>query len=229
MIPNIYQCEFCSSTFVTEKGYKAHNCKYMKRYEYVTKRPKGVSSYNYYLKWLRESCKSTKYVDQHTFIHSTQYNHFQNFLSMCKEQGIPDRDVFIKIMCKKKISPQHWCREEVIQYFLETYDTDIDPIKHLDKTVDTVLRLTEALECPTSELFNNLDNDIMLTLIKTRKLSPWVLLNSKKFKEYLLKRASAKEREYIQKYINPAKWNKIISNNPKMKKMITVIIEEFGL
>jgi len=229
MIPNIFQCDFCSTTFVTERGHEKHDCKYKQRYEHVTKKPTGISAYRYYLTWLKVSGKSTKYIDEHTFIHSTQYNHLVNFVAMCKERGVPDRDEFIKIMIKKNISPQNWCGDSVFKLFLEEYDTKVDPIKHIDKTVDTILRLSDALECDPEEIFYLLDNDTMLTLIKTRKLSPWLLLNSNKFKEYLITKASAKEREYIQKYINPKKWKGILENNTKITQTVKVIVEEFDL
>lgn len=226
---NILQCDYCSSTFATEKGYKKHNCKFKKRYTSVTESTKGVMAYQYYLKWLRSSGKSTKYVDEHTFIHSTQYNHFRKFMDMCKERGVPDRDIFIKIMAKKNISPQHWNRDDVFAFFLEEYDTKVDPIKHIDKSVDTILKLSDAIECDPEDIFDHLDNETMLVLIKSRKISPWLLLNSKKFKQYMIKKASAREREYIQKYINPKKWKKILNSNSKLTNAAKLIVEEFGL
>lgn len=229
MIPNIFQCDYCSATFVTEKGYKSHTCKYKKRYECVTETGSGLSAYKYYLKWLKSSGKSVKYIDEHTFIHSTQYNHFINFISMAKEQGIPDRNIFVRIMAKQGIMPQHWCKDYVISFFLEQYDTTINPIKHIDKSIETILELSRGLECEPRELFKILDNDVMLILIKSRKLSPWLLLNSNEFRNYLINRASAKEREYIQKYINPKKWKKILDKNKRVKNNVKYILKELNL
>lgn len=229
MIPNIHQCEFCSSTFVNEKNLEKHSCKYKERYEYITKKKKGVVMYRNYLFWLRKSGKSVKYVDEHTFIHSTQYNYFQRFSTFVSEKGIPDINLYIETMIKKELVPQHWTRDDVLEYFLEYYDCEISPKIHISKSVDTILRLAEALECETSEIFEELDNKTMLILLQSRKLSPWLLLNSNKFKQYLIKRASAKERDYIQKHINPAKWKKILNSNSKLLKEIRVIIQEFDL
>lgn len=229
MIPNIHQCEFCHATFVNEKNLEKHSCKFKKRYEFITRKTRGLSMYQLYLTWLKKAGRSIKYVDEHTFIHSTQYNHFYRFSEFAAEMGIPDIMVYIEVMLKKGLQPQHWCRDDVLQYFLEYYDCEINPKKHISKSVDTIMRIAEALECDHSEIFQHLDNNTILVLIKSRKLSPWLLLNSKKFREYLRNNASAKERDYIQKYINPAKWKEILARDPNMLKDIRLILTEFGL
>lgn len=229
MIPNLHQCDYCSATFVNEKNLLKHSCKYKERFEYITKKKKGVAMYSKYLYWLKKSGKSIKYVDEHTFIHSTQYNYFDRFLTFCSEKGIPDINLYIERMIKKDIIPQHWTRDDVLEHFLEYYDCDISPKIHISKSVDTILRLSDALECETSDIFNELDNKTILILLQSRKLSPWLLLNSAKFKEYLVKSASAKERDYIQRHINPAKWKKILDKNSKLLSDIRVILKEFGL
>lgn len=229
MIPNIHQCEFCSATFVKKESLEKHECKFMQRYNNVTKTKRGIAMYQMYLHWLKKSGKSVKYVDAHTFIHSTQYNHFQRFIKFAAEKGLPDSYLYAEMMGKKGILPQHWRRDDVLEYFLERYDCDVSPKKHIAKSVETILRLSDALECDTSDIFQQLDNHTILVLLQSRKLSPWLLLNSTKFKEYLVSSASAAERDYIQRYINPQKWKKILNENKKLISDIKLILEEFGL
>ena len=98
MIPNLHQCEYCSSTFVSEKNLKKHSCKFKERYDFITRKSRGISMYKKYLYWLKQSGKSVKYVDEHTFIHSTQYNYVERFISFVAEKGIPDSNMYIEIM-----------------------------------------------------------------------------------------------------------------------------------
>ena len=228
MIPNYYECEFCSATFVNKKNLKKHNCKYKKRYLHIKTNRRGLSAFNYYKKWLSISGKSIKYVDEHTFVHSIHYNHFVKFISHIKEKGIPDILLFIRIMVKKGISPQNWLHEKTLELFLEEYDLS-DPVKQISISVDTIIRITDALECEPKEIFNILTVPDISMLVKTRKISPWLLLNSSTFKEYLKNRATASDREYIQKFVNPKKWKSIINNNEKIKKAVLEIIEQFEL
>jgi pyrroloquinoline quinone (PQQ) biosynthesis protein C len=229
MIPTFYECEFCSSSFVNEKNLKKHRCKFMDRYEHVTQTKKGISAYNLYLKWLKAKGRSVKYIDEKTFIHSTQYNHFIKFIDFYRKHSIPDLNSFIKIMIKEDIYPQNWFKDKVLEFFLEKYDTDISPKKHISKTVETILRLCDGLECKPKELFIILSSSELFLLIKSRKLSPWLLLNSKEFKKFLIQRASANDRDYIQKYINPKKWKDIMKEHPIERKYIKIILEELGI
>lgn len=229
MIHNLHQCEYCSATFVNERNLLKHSCKYKERFRYITKKKRGIAMYAKYLHWLKKSGKSTRYVDQHTFIHSTQYNHFDRFLQFASEKGIPDIDLYIEVMIKKDLPPQHWIRDDVLKFFLDYYDHEINPKVHISKSVDTLFRLSDAIGCETGDIFNELDNKTILILLQSRKLSPWLLLNSDKFREYLRYRASAKERDYIQQYINPLKWKKIMKKNTKLLKDIQLILKEFEL
>lgn len=229
MLPNYHECEFCSASFVKEANLRKHNCKYKKRFMFVRSTKKGMAAYNYYKKWLTVQGRTIKYVDEHTFIHSTQYNHFMKFIDFAKEQSLPDITEYIKIMTKKKISPQNWCYDGCMDIFFDEYDFNTDPVKHISKSVDTIIRISDALECKPSEIFAELDVKDITLLVKTRKISPWLLLNSRVFKQYLITRATAKDREYIQKFVNPKKWKEIINKNPKIKKTVERIIEEFGL
>lgn len=229
MIPNLFQCKYCSATFVNEKNLKRHSCKYKKRYEHITKTSRGNTAYKKYLFWLKKCGRSVKYVDEHTFIHSTHYNYFIRFMQFSREKGIPNINLYITIMAQKGIIPQHWTQDMVLEFFLETYDWDISPKKHIATSVDTILRLSEALECEPNEIFEKLDSSSMLRLIQSRKISPWLLLNSKTFKKYLATSASAKERDYINRFINPEKWKGIIDKNTKLIKDIKMILDEFDL
>lgn len=201
----------------------------MKRHNFVTKKRKGISAYKYYIKWLKSSGKSVKYIDKHSFIHSTQYNHFVSFVDFIAEKGIPDPNLYIAFMISKDLPPQHWKRDDALEEFLEFYDCDISPKKHITKSVDTILRLADALECNPSNIFEYLDNNTVLVLVQSRKISPWLLLNSTRFKDYLRNNASAKERNYIQKHINPAKWKKILEKNSELLPDIRLILKELDL
>ena len=229
MFTNYHECEFCSATFVSAKNLEKHNCKYKKRFAYITQNKKGIAAFSYYKKWLTLSGKSIKYIDGHTFIHSVNYNFFINFVDLCKDNGIPDVIQFIKTMISTKISPKHWTRKDVIEFFFEEYDLKGDPKKHISISIDTIIRISDALSCEPKEIFQILEPKEISLLIKTRKLSPWLLLNSKEFGLYLKNKASAQDREYIQKFINPKKWKEIILRDPKLKKAIEQIIQEFDL
>lgn len=221
-------CEFCSTTFSTTLGYGEHNCTYKQRYNYITKSARGISTYRNYLSWLQKSGKMITFVDEHTFIHSRLYKAFTNFTEMSHEFSLPSVATYIDIMIMLGITPQNWTNKAVIERFYEEYDFT-DPNKHIAVSVDTIFKLCDGLECSPVELFNVLDGDAILILIKSRKLSPWLLLHSNSFHKYLLNKASAAERDYIQMYINPKKWRGMVSKYPDVVEDIRILVAElFG-
>jgi hypothetical protein len=232
MIPIYNQCNFCSKTYVNEKNLKKHlesGCEFKKRYDNITKTPTGMGMYKLYLFWLRSNGRSVKYVDEHTFIHSIHYKAFQRFIEFAKKHSIPSKKTYIKVCNQFKLSPRDWSNLKTYETFMEIYDEYIPVNKQIEISVDTIYTLAEGLNIDVSEVFDELDSDDVSKLVKSRKISPWFFLNSDKFKDFLIKRASASDREHIQKYTNPKKWNEIFKKRPKKRKSILNMIKEMGL
>lgn len=232
MIPIYNQCDFCSKTYANEKNLNKHlesGCEFKKRFDNITKNPSGMGMYKLYISWLKSNGRSVKYVDEHTFIHSIHYKAFQRFLEFAKKHSIPNKKTYIKICNQYKLSPRDWSNEKTYEKFIEIYDEYIPVNKQFEISVDTIYTLSEALEVSVEEIFNELDADDISKLVKSRKISPWFFLNSDKFKSFLVQRASASDREHIQKYTNPKKWSKIFEERPKKRNAIRNMIKEMGL
>jgi hypothetical protein len=232
MIPIYNQCDYCSKTYVNEKNLKKHleeSCEFKKRFDNITKTPTGMGMYKLYLYWLTSNGRSVKYVDECTFIHSIHYKAFQRFIQFAKKHSLPSKRVYIKICNQFKLAPRDWSNMATYQKFIEIYDEYIPINKQFEISVETIFSLSEALDIDPPSIFEELDPEDVSKLIKSRKLSPWFFLNSEKFKKYLINRASASDREHIQKYTNPQKWNKIFSERPKKRESVRKMIRHLGL
>jgi len=229
MIPIYYQCDFCDKTFVNEKNLKKHNCDFKDRYEFIVNTPVGQSMYSLYIFWLRSNAKNTKYVDKHTFIHSIHYKPFKRFMDFCKKKSIPNKKTYIKICNSYNLSPKDWSNESTYETFLEIYDELIPVNKQIDISLETLYQLSDALEIEINNVFTELDPRDVAKLIKSRKISPWLFLNSKKFKEFLINYASADIRNHIQKSTNTERWKEIFNKNSKKRNTVRKIIKQLGL
>jgi hypothetical protein len=169
-------------------------------------------------------------VDEHTFIHSTQYKPFNRFFKFAKEKSLPDKKVFIKYCNKKNIDPKFWSNDKVYKDFIEYYDSEYSYVKQLETSIKNLYQISEWLELDDiSQIFDELDSDTILELLKRRKISPWLFFNSTKFMEYLETKASSSERNHIQQVTNPKRWRKIFEDNPKKRKNAIELIKEMGL
>lgn len=230
MIPKFHQCDFCSKTFANEKNLKRHRCEFMKRYEHISTTGSGMLAYKLYLFWLKDNKRSTKYVDKHTFIHSTHYKPIIAFIQFSKKNSLPDRKIYIKYCNSRKISPKSWTDTQLYEEFIAYYD-ELHPYnKQLEISFKTIFQICEWLEIDDiSTIFDEIDSKTILELLRRRKISPWLFFNSEVFLDYLETRATAEERDHIQKVTNPKRWREIFEKYPKRRKNAINLIKEMGL
>lgn len=230
MIPKFHQCEFCSKTFANEKNLAKHRCEFMERYEYITEKGSGIVLYKLYKFWLTDKKRSVKYVDQHTFIHSTHYKPFVRFMEFAKKNSLPDKELYISYCNKREISPKSWTDDGLYEEFIAWYD-EIHPFKkQLETSFKTIFQICEWLDLDEpAQIFDELDSKTILELLRRRKISPWLFFNSEVFLDYLKTSASAGERDHIQKVTNPKRWREIFKANPEKRKNAINLIKEIGL
>jgi len=230
MIPKFHQCEFCSKTFANEKNLSKHSCEYQKRYEYLTEKGSGVTLYRLYIFWLKDKKRSVRYVDHHTFIHSTHYKPFIRFIQFAKKYSLPDKKLYISYCNSKNISPKYWDDQELYERFICYYDEIHPYYKQLETSFKTIFQICEWLELDDpSQIFSELDSKTVLELLRRRKISPWLFFNSEVFLDYLKTKASASERDHVQQVTNPKRWRGIFESKPNERKKAIDIIKQMGL
>lgn len=229
MIPIYHQCDFCNKTFVNEKNLEKHTCDFKERYEFITEKSVGQSMYALYIFWLNSNGKSTRYVDEHTFIHSSHYKAFKRFMDFCKKKSVPNRKTYVKICNMYNLAPRDWTLEKTYELFLEIYDELIPINKQIDISLETLYTISDALEINICDVFKELEPSDISKLIKSRKISPWLFLNSERFKDFLINHADADTRNHIQQSTNPTKWKKIFENNHKKRNKIYELLKELDL
>lgn len=222
----MFECDYCSTKFVTDKEFNKHTCREQDRLKELTT-PKGITAFKYYTLWFskRELLKPAK----DSFISSRFYNVFLKFNKFVKSMGIPDIELYIQFMCRENILPAHWANADIYEYFMEYFDNECPIKKHIVITAKTLDKLTDILECEMSEVFTNMHASDMANLIQSRNLSPWVLLLSPKFREYLINDVTHEQRKLIESVIKVNRWKAIIESNRKSIPETKKIIKELGL
>jgi hypothetical protein len=189
--------------------------------------PLGLAAYECYSEWLRMFRGSP--ASKQTFIDSKYYNSFINFVKFCRKMNIPDRMAFIKLAAGLKLSPSSWVSDDFYLYYIEHIDTILTPDQQASISVDTLFELTRIFECEMDEVFEHLSPADVLTMVQSRKLSPWILLVSKKFFEFMKHKTTQEQRILIQTVINPDAWKVKFQKNPKTVQKMKRYVEEMGL
>ena len=198
-----FECRFCGMRFKQEARYMSHRCTAMKRDEQI-KTPLGQTAWSYYQKWMKTQRRAVPSIE--TFLTSKFYTTFIKFAEFAQKVGLPDVDTFIWYMTEKKIPPVIWVNNEIYTTYIEFIDKKSNPYKEAKRTIDNLFKLADDLQCEVKELFDHLAPNDIIQMLHRRQLSPWILLHSSKFKQFLIHKTTKDERIVMETIIRPDYW-----------------------
>lgn len=220
------QCQFCSKSFAREDRYLAHECKLMKR-DHEFKTPVGQAAWGFYQRWLKSQRKTVPSPD--TFLSSKFYMSFIKFARFSQQVQLPDVDAFIQLMKDKDFSPVMWTTHEVYTRYIEHLDRTSTPLKQAKTSVDTICRYAEDHRIDTSQFFDTLNAGELIDLLSKRKLSPWLLMFSVKFKEMYISRSTSEQKIKIDTFFRNGYWKKKLEKHSQDKELLKKYVQELGL
>lgn len=221
-----YQCKFCHSRFVHEDRFMRHRCKQMKRDEEF-RSIEGQQAWAYYQSWMKAHRRMVPAAK--SFIHSKYFNSFIKFAQFVKKVHIPDTSAFIWLMKEKDISPTIWTNDLVYSQYLEFMDRKVAPKRHAEITINTLFDVADEHECEVSEIFDHLTANEVIILLRSRRISPWLLLNSSKFKDFFVNGTSDEEKIIMESIIRPPYWKAKFEANPDTIKTMQLYVSELKL
>ena len=219
-------CKFCDKYFVHEKRYLKHECEQMRR-DAQFKSPQGQAAWQYYQKWMRSYRRVVP--DPSAFLKSTYYLSFMRFAKFVVDVNMPDTNIFIQMMRDEDIIPTMWTRDEVYVMYTNHLDRVSTPIIQAQITVDTLESISDEYECDISEVFDHLTANEVIQMLRQRRLSPWVLLHSDKFKQFFVNHTSGEERIVMEQVIKPSYWSEKFSSKPEDVQLMKLYVAELSL
>ena len=221
-----WECEHCLKTFKTERAFMNHDCLPKQKYE-LSKTVEGQAAYNIYVEWMQSY--NRKAPDMETFLSSRYFNTFISFVRFLKFIGLSNNyKTYMNMMIKRDISPMLWERSECYQLYLDALDKEVHPMKNVEISIDTLLKCSEVLEINVGDVFTKMKFTELFHFIQTRKLSPWLLLCSKKFKQFLSK-LDQNEYTELMRLIVPEIWAERLANNRDVVEEIKLVVKELEL
>lgn len=221
-----FTCKYCHRTFVSEDKYLAHECKQMKR-DAELKSPQGQAALGYYQTWMRQLKRLPPPAQ--SFATSKYFRTFMNFTKFVKDVDLPMPDKFIWYMVQKTFSPTMWMNDEVYSMYLEFLDRKIPPLEQVKLSVNTLLNYSDRRNFDVSDFFDHVEAYEVMHMIRVRKLSPWLLLTSSKFKQFYVNRANEEQRMIIESLIRPSYWADKFDENPDAVGQVKQIVAELGI
>ena len=204
----------------------SHRCTAMKRDEQI-KTPLGQAAWSYYQKWMKSQRRAIPAIE--TFLTSKFYTTFIKFAEFVQKVGLPDVDTFIWYMTEKKIQPVIWVNNEIYQSYIEFIDKKADPSKEAQRTIDYFFRLADEFECDVGNIFDHLEANDVIQMLTRRQISPWILIHSPKFKQFLINKTKKDERLVMETIIRPDYWAKKRAKHPEIVARMKRYVRELDL
>lgn len=224
--PKLYTCKYCLTKFKRDGNLARHRCKTMDRIEEF-KTPDGYVAWLMYCEWMREN---RRVVPKSTaFIQSSYYTSFIKFSRFSRSVQLPNYKEFIRLMCKNNIGPKLWNDDRVYALYLDHLDRSVSPKISAEITINSILKVSEINKCDTGDVFNTLTTGEVIAMLRKRRLSPWILLNSGKFKEFFINKANTDEKIIIESIIRPESWEKKFDKNPDTVTLMKRYVNEMKL
>lgn len=221
-----FKCKYCGKQYVSETYYLNHTCKEMLRDEEL-RTPAGQTALNYYQLWMRTMKRNPPSAS--AFLTSRYFRTFANFVQFSKAVDLPKPEKFIWLMVQKDYPPTIWTNDEVYTTYLEFLDRKVAPIEQASMSIDTLLAIADRTEVPIGDVFTVLNAQDVIHMLRTRRLSAWLLLFSKKFKHMLVSDTTTEQRLIIENLIRPEYWGDKLEENAEAVKTIKMLVGEMGI
>ncbi len=220
-----WHCGFCLRDFATETGFMKHRCPERERLEEM-RSPRGSLAYAYYSEWMRLQKRSVPDVDR--FMTSRQYNYFMKFVDWVEKTSMPNPNQFIKLMVETGTQPVLWCRDNTYAMYLQWYDNAYPPSEQFIETFERLQMLAADHNVELSKVFNELGPQAVAKMVRRRKLSPWLLVLSAVFLDWLRSLPDT-DKDMVADAVNFAAWSLKLRNEAELVRELKTACEEFGL
>ncbi len=152
-----------------------------------------------------------------------------NFTKFAKATDLPSPEKFIWLMVEKTWPPTLWTNDEVYTTYLEFLDYKTTPMEQVKLSLETLMTYANKHEVDVSEVFNKMLPTEVIHFVRTRRLSPWLLLFCQTFKTMFKERVTPEQKIILETLIRPDHWAKQFEQHAAAIKKIKYYIQEFRL
>ena len=226
VVPTGFVCKYCHKHFVREYAYLEHKCTQMKRIEELAT-PLGQTALTYYQYWFKVMKKIPPVPE--VFLTSAYYRTFNNFALFVRKVNLPNPNNFISLMVLKNFQPTMWTLDATYALYMDYLEHHTTPMEQVRLSIATLLTYSESHDIDIEDIFDKLHPSELIAMIRERRVSPWLLLNSKKFKHFFINVASKEQQMIIESLIRLESWAKRLTDNPDLTQKIKHYVQEINI
>ena len=220
-------CPFCEKGFSTEKTLASHMCVKKRRYA-DRKTPGARLGFRVFQRFFEITTRSRNIKTEIEFIKSQYYSDFVKFGRHLVSLNPLAPDQFIDFVIENGVKLKEWTSPHVYETFLQEYIKREPAERAVERTIIEMDKWAQLHEVHYNKFFSGVSEVEATFLIRSGKISPWVLYLSDSANE-LLERLNREQGTIIESAINPTEWHKIFSKHEDDVKFVKSIIAKAGL
>ncbi len=202
-----------------------HVCE-KKRRAAEMKSPIGQAAYNYYREWMR--LRGFNQPNISAFAESKFYRSLINFAQLVIDANISRPEKYMELMVEADVLPILWCREQCYSVYLGYMDKLHDPLDQVQDTINYLLDICEKEDIKLGEVFDKLGAQRVLSLVRQRRLSPWLLFCAPSFGRFL-KSIDQAQLKVFNTVVSAQYWSGRFQEERATIENIKTIVKGMGL
>ena len=222
-----YECKFCGKKFHKESTLTTHICVKKRRHADIDT-PASRFGLRTFQKFYEISMNSKKPKTAQEFIDSSYYIDFAKFGNHVATLKPVYPEKFIEFVIKNGIDLKNWTKDSTYEVYIENLIKTEPAESATERTITNIVEWCNKNNIPFKDFFFSISTNEGAYLIKTGKISPWVLYLASSG-EQLMARFSEEHGKMIGIMIDPGIWMRKFKKSDEDVEYIRNLLEQAGL
>lgn len=222
-----YECKFCGTKFHKESTLSTHRC--VKKQRHLDINTAGSRlGFKAFQRFYDLTMNSKKVKTHQEFIDSTYYIDFVKFgnhLALLKPVYI---EKYIDFVIINGVKLKDWTKDFVYDTYIQDLVKKEPAISAAERTITEIMEWCNENNVEFKEFFNKITPNEAAYLIKTGRISPWILYLSSTG-EVLMNKFNQDHSNMIDAVIDPGFWMKKFKKSQDDVEFIEVMLKEAQL
>jgi hypothetical protein len=135
---------------------------------------------------------------------------------------------YIEWLLKNRERVDRWSSDEVYEKYIKEFSHKESVSSATERTILSIQKWAEEINADWTKFFEEVSLPRAIHMIRSGKISPWVIYNSEGGIN-LLEKLSAEQMTMIEDYISPGPWSKRFQDSPEDVKFVMDVTKAAGL
>jgi hypothetical protein len=222
-----FECKFCGHKFHKESTLATHMC--VKKQRHLDANTAGARfGLRAFQRFFLLTTNSKKLKTQEEFIDSSYYIDFVKFGNHLAQLKPVQIEQYIDFVVLSGLKMPKWTSDPVYELYIENLVKTEPAASAAERTILNIVEWSEKNNTPFNQFFLSISANEAAHLIKTGKISPWVLYLSETGSN-LMDRFNEDHAKMIGQVIDPGFWMRNFKKADDDVKYIKEALEQAGL